>query len=53
MAGGNQLANYKCGEGFQLGTTDNRSSKWPERNSNPGQPDCESDSLTTRPHCFL
>ena len=30
-AGGNQLAIYKRGRGFKLGTTENKSSKWPER----------------------
>ena len=32
-----QLAIYKCGRGFELGTTQNKSSKWPEQESNPGQ----------------
>ena len=31
---------------FELGTTEHKSSKWPERDSNPGPPDCESDALT-------
>ena len=26
---------YKRGRGFELGTTENKSSKWPERDSNP------------------
>ena len=30
----------------------NNSSKSPERASNPGPPDCESDVLTTRPRCL-
>ena len=30
----------------------NISSKWPEQDSNPGPPDCESDALTTRPRCL-
>ena len=30
-----------------------KSSKWPERDSNPGAPDCESDALNTRPRCRL
>ena len=30
-----------------------KSSKWPEGESNPGPPDCESDVLTTRPRCLL
>ena len=29
----------------------NKSSKWPERASNQGPPDCESDALTTRLRC--
>ena len=49
LAGGDQLAIYKRGRGFELGTTENKSSKWPERDSNPGPPDCESDALTTLP----
>ena len=28
--------------------TENKSSKWPERNSNLGPPDCKSDALTTQ-----
>ena len=27
--------------------------KWPEQNSNPGPPDCQSDVLTTWPSCLL
>ena len=34
------------------GTTEHKSSKWPERDSNPGPPDCESDALTTWPRCL-
>ena len=29
------MAIYKCGQGFELGTTENKSSKWPEWDSNP------------------
>ena len=47
------MAVYKRGRGFELGTTENKSSKRPERDSNPRPPDCESDALTTRPHCLL
>ena len=43
------MAIYKRGREFELGTTEHKSSKWPERDSNPGPPDCESDALTTRP----
>ena len=32
-------------EDFQLGTTKNKPNKLIERDSNPGPPDCESDSL--------
>ena len=45
------MAIYKRGRGFELGKTENKSSKWPERDSNPGPPDCEpldhADSLFT------
>ena len=41
------LAIYKRGRGFKLTTTENKSSKWPERESNPGSPACESDALNT------
>ena len=48
------MAMYKRGREFELGTTtEHKSSKWPERDSNPGPPDCESDALTTRPRCLL
>ena len=45
------MAIYKRGREFELGTTEHKSSKWPERDSNAGPPDCESDALTTRPRC--
>ena len=47
------MAICERGRGFELGTTENKSSKWPERDSNPGPPDCESNALTTRPRCLL
>ena len=47
-----QLAICKRGPGFELWTTEKKSSKWLERDSNPGPPDCESDVLTTRSRCF-
>ena len=50
LAGGNQLAIYKCGREFELGTIENNSSKWPESRDSP---DCESDALATRPRCLL
>ena len=53
LVGGNQYTFYKRGRGFELGTTENKSSKWPEQDLNPGPPDCESDALTTQPHCLL
>ena len=31
---------------------ENKCSKWPGRDSDPGPPDCESDALTTRPRCL-
>ena len=51
MAGGNQLAKYKRGRGFELGTTKNESSKSTERDSNSEPPDDESEELSTRPCC--
>ena len=53
MEGGNQLAIYKRCQGFEVRTTENKSSKWLERDSNPRPPDCESDALNTRPRCLL
>ena len=53
LAGGNQLAIYKRGRGFELGTTENKSSESPERDWSPGPPDCESVALTTRSRCLL
>ena len=47
------MAICKCGRGLELGTAENKCSKWPERDSNPGTPDCESDALTTRSRCLL
>ena len=47
------MAIYKPGRGYELGTTKTKSSKWPERDSNPRPPDCESDAMTTRPRCLL
>ena len=43
---------YKESQGFELGTTENKSSKRPEWDLNPGLPDCESDRLSTRPCCL-
>ena len=47
------MAIYKRDRGFELGTTENKSCKRPERDSNPGPSDCESDTLTTLPRCLL
>ena len=41
------------GLGFELGTTDKKSSKWPQRGSNPEPLDCESDALTTQSRGLL
>ena len=46
------MAIYKRGREFELGTRKNKSGKWPERDSNPGPPDFESDALTTQPRCL-
>ena len=53
LAGGSQFAIHKRGGEFELGTTENKSSETPERDSIPRPPDCEFDVLTTRPHCLL
>ena len=53
LAGGNQLAIYKRGQGFELGTTENKFSQWPEYHSNLGLPECESDIVNTQPSCLL
>ena len=45
------MAIYKRGRGLELGTTENKSSKWPEWDLNKEQPECESDALTTQPRC--
>ena len=46
------MAIYKGGRESELGMTEHKASKWPERDSNPGPPDCESDALTTRTRCL-
>ena len=38
---------YKPGQGFELRKTENKSSKWLERDLNPGPLDCECDTLTS------
>ena len=49
----NQLAIYKQGRGFELGTTVNNSSYRSERELNSGPPNCKSGALTARPRCLL
>ena len=51
--GANQLAIYKHGGGFELGTTVNKSSLWSGRDLNSGPRNCKSGALTTRPRCLL
>ena len=46
------MAIYTRGRGFELGTTENKSSKSPEWDWSPGPPDCESHALSTRPRCL-
>ena len=41
------MAIYERGGGFELGRTENKSSKWSERDLNPVPPDIESDALCT------
>ena len=48
----NQLAIYKRGLGFELGTTENKSSKWSVLNLNTGPPDYKSSTLTAWPRCL-
>ena len=48
----NQLAIYKRGRGFELGTTENKSSKRSGRDLNPRPPNCKSSALTARPRCL-
>ena len=49
------LAIDKRGWRFEIVMTMKKSSKWPERNSNPElcMSDCESDVLSTTPRCLL
>ena len=49
----NQLAIYKRDRGFELGTTDNKSSQRSERDLNSGPPNCNSSALTSRLRCLL
>ena len=47
------MAINKRGLGFDLKTTKNKSSKWPEQGLNQGPPDCKSNTLTTQSCCLL
>ena len=47
----NQLAIYKCGRGFEIGTTE-KQIQVVVIDLNPEPLDCESDMLTTRPCCL-
>ena len=49
------MAISTCGQGIDLGTTENKSSKWPhgERDSNLRPPGSASEALTTRPRYLL
>ena len=47
-----ELSIYKRSQGYELGTIENKSSKWQELDLNSGPPDCESDALTTRPRWY-
>ena len=49
----NQLVIYKCGRGFELGTTENKSSQRSERDLNSGPPIRKSSALTTRSRYLL
>ena len=49
----NHFAIYKCGRGFELGTTVNKSSKRSEQDLNSGTPTCKSRSVTAQPRCLL
>ena len=49
----NQLAIYKCGQGFELGATDKQIQVVVREGSNPGLLDCEYETLATQPHCLL
>ena len=42
---------YKHGRGFELGTTENKSSQRSGRDLNTGPPNCKSSALTARPRC--
>ena len=48
-----QLAIYKHGQGFEFGTTVNKSSKWSERDLNSAPQSYKSSALPTQPSCLL
>ena len=47
------MAIYKCDRGFELGTTENKSSWQSERDFNSGTSNCKFSALTARPRCLL
>ena len=47
------MAIHKCGRGFELRTTENKSSWRSERDLNSGPSNCKSSALTARPRCLL
>ena len=47
------MAICKHGQGFEPGTTKNKSSQWPGHNLNPGPLDYKYSTLTTQPHKLL
>ena len=49
----NQSAIYKRGRGFELGATEEQILVVVRAGLEPGPPNCESDTLTTRPRCLL
>ena len=48
----NQLAIYKRGREFELGATEKQIQVVVRAGVEPGPPDCESDTLTTRARCL-
>ena len=52
LGGGNQLAIYKRGLGFELGTTKNNPASGQSGTQTSGLPGWESDVTTTWPCCF-
>ena len=50
LAGSKPVAIYKCGRGFELGSTEKQIQVVVRAGLEPGLLDCESDTLTTPPH---